>query len=48
MALGYPEERAHSSIRFTIGRYTTEEEIDRLMEVLPGIIEKLRKISPIG
>lgn len=47
MALGYPEERAHSSIRFTIGRYTKEEEIDRLIEVLPPIVEKLRKMSPI-
>jgi cysteine desulfurase len=47
MALGYPEERAHSSIRFTIGKYTTEEEIDRLLDVLPGIIEKLRAMSPI-
>ena len=47
MALGYPEERAHSSIRFTIGRYTKEEEINRLIEVLPPIVEKLRKMSPV-
>lgn len=39
--------QAHSSIRFSLGRWTTEEEIDRVISVLPSIIEKLRKISPI-
>lgn len=45
--IGYNEERAHSSIRFTLGRYTTEEEIDKVLEILPGIVSKLRKMSPI-
>lgn len=47
MGIGYNEERAHSSIRFTLGRYTTSAEIDKVIEVLPGIVEKLRKMSPI-
>lgn len=45
--IGYDEERAHSSIRFTFGRHTTDEEIDKVLEILPGIVSKLRKMSPI-
>lgn len=48
MALGRKEEEAHGSIRFTLSRFTTEEEIERTLKVLPGIIEKLRKISPLA
>ena len=44
-ALNLSPEEAHSSVRFTLGKYTTEEEIDRVLEVLPSIIERLRKIS---
>lgn len=47
MALGFGVERAHSSIRFTLGKNNTDGEIDYVLKVLPGIIEKLRKISPI-
>ncbi|MDD5738462.1 MAG: aminotransferase class V-fold PLP-dependent enzyme [Candidatus Pacebacteria bacterium] len=47
MALGVGVERAHSSIRFTLGKYNTEKEIDYVLKILPGIIEKLRKISPL-
>ena len=36
----------HGSLRLSLSRYTTDEEIDRVIEVLPGIIAKLRKISP--
>jgi cysteine desulfurase len=45
VALGLGPEDYHSSVRFSLGKYTTEEEIDRLLAVLPGIIERLRKIS---
>lgn len=45
-ALGLPPEIAHSSIRFSLGRYTTKKEIDYLLSVLPKIINRLRKISP--
>lgn len=47
LALGLPYEYAHSSIRFTLGRSTTKEDLDRVMNVLPGIAEKLRQISPV-
>jgi cysteine desulfurase len=45
LALGLTEEEAHSSLRVTLGRYTTKEEINKFLKVLPPIIEKLRKIS---
>ncbi len=47
LALGKPYEYAHSSLRFTLGRSTTKDDLDYVMEVLPGIIEKLRQISPV-
>lgn len=47
LALGKPYEYAHSSLRFTFGRKTTKEDLDYVMEVFPGIVEKLRQISPI-
>lgn len=46
-ALGRNDELAHSSIRFTIGRYTTEEEIDRTIEHVRKAVEKLRELSPL-
>jgi len=45
-AIGRSHLEANSSIRLSIGRQNTEEEIDKLLDVLPGIIIKLRKISP--
>lgn len=45
-AMDIPPEKAHGSIRFSLGRHTTKEEIDKVVEVLPGIIEKLRAMSP--
>lgn len=47
LALGIPPERAHSSLRFTLGRESTEEEIDRVLDVLPRIVAKLRAMSPL-
>ena len=47
LALGLPAEVAHSSLRLTLGRSTTEKDIDYVLEALPGIVEKLRKISPV-
>ena len=46
MAIGLKHEQAHGSLRLTLGRWTTEKEIDYLLRVLPGIIKNLRKISP--
>jgi cysteine desulfurase len=45
-AIGLPLELAHGSLRFSLGRQTTEDNICYVLEVLPGIISKLRSISP--
>lgn len=47
LALGLPHEIAHGSLRISIGEQNTKEEIDKLIEVLPGIIERLREMSPL-
>lgn len=47
LALGRPYEFAHASLRFTLGRKTTLAEIDYVLKVLPGIVKKLRAISPV-
>lgn len=44
-AMGFGDERAHSSIRITLGKYTTEEEIERAGEIIKETVEKLRKTS---
>lgn len=46
-ALGRDDELAHSSIRFSIGRFTTEEEIDFAVKLLREKIQKLRDLSPL-
>ena len=46
-ALGREDELAHSSIRFTIGRFTTEEEIDYVVEKIRTQVERLRELSPL-
>ncbi len=46
-ALGRNDELAHSSIRFTLGRFTTEEEIDFTIDLLHKKIDKLRELSPL-
>ena len=46
-ALGRNDELAHSSIRFTIGRYTTEEEVDFTIKEVRVAVEKLRELSPL-
>jgi len=46
-ALGLPDELAHSSIRFSIGRFTTEEQIDFTIDLVQGAIGKLREMSPL-
>ncbi|RKY83760.1 cysteine desulfurase NifS [candidate division KSB1 bacterium] len=45
-AMGVPFTAAHGSIRFSLSRYNTEEEIDYILEHLPGVIEGIRDISP--
>ncbi|MFM7373202.1 MAG: cysteine desulfurase NifS [Sphaerospermopsis kisseleviana] len=45
-AMGLPYTTLHGSIRFSLCRYTTEEEIDQVIAVMPEIVEKLRALSP--
>jgi cysteine desulfurase len=45
-AMNVPYTAAQGSIRFSLGRYNTKEDIDRTLEILPGIIEKLVEMSP--
>ncbi|MFA5038081.1 MAG: cysteine desulfurase NifS [Candidatus Omnitrophota bacterium] len=47
LAVGQPHELCHGSIRLTIGRFTKEEEIDRFLDTFPGIVKKLRSMSPL-
>jgi cysteine desulfurase len=46
-ALGLTDELAHSSIRFTIGRYTTEEDVDMAIDLVREKVQKLRDLSPL-
>jgi cysteine desulfurase len=46
-ALGRPDELAHSSIRFTVGRFTTEAEIETTIELVTRNVNKLRELSPL-
>ncbi|MDL2338928.1 MAG: IscS subfamily cysteine desulfurase, partial [Pseudomonadota bacterium] len=46
-ALGRSDELAHSSLRMTIGRYTTAEEIDYVITTLKDCVAKLRELSPL-
>ena len=47
LALGLSPEQAHGSLRFTFGRENTEEDMERVLEVLPGIVARLRAMSPL-
>ena len=48
LAMGRPYEYAHGSLRFTLGRETSKKDIDYVLGVLPKVIAKLRKISPLN
>ena len=47
ISTGLLHEEAHGSLEFTFGRFNTEEDVDRVLEVLPPIVERLRKLSPL-
>ena len=47
-AMGLPPMQARGSVRFSLGVYNTQEEIDYLLEKLPGIIARLRQMSPLN
>jgi cysteine desulfurase len=46
-AMGFSHEVAHGSLRLTLGKENTREEIEYVLEILPGIVEKLRQMSPL-
>ncbi|MDI6809667.1 MAG: cysteine desulfurase NifS [Candidatus Eisenbacteria bacterium] len=48
VAMGVPPERAQSSLRFSLGRGNTKEEVDFLLEVFPKIVERLKAMSPLA
>jgi cysteine desulfurase len=47
LAIGLPHEIAHGSLRLTVGDSTTDEDIDKVLEVVPGVVERLRQMSPL-
>ena len=47
LAIGQSAEFAHGSIRFSLGRHTTKEEIDQVMSIFPSIVEHLKKVSAL-
>jgi cysteine desulfurase len=47
ISTGLLHEEAHGSLEFTFGRFNTEQDVDRVVEVLPAIVERLRKLSPL-
>ncbi len=48
LAIGLPHEIAHGSLRLTLGPDTTDDDVDHVLSVLPGVIERLREMSPLG
>jgi cysteine desulfurase len=48
LATGIKPEQAHGSLRITLGRFTTENEINKLIKILPKVVKKVRAISPYG
>ena len=47
LAIGLPHELAHGSLRLSLGDFNTDEEVEKVIEVLPGIIKTLRSYSPL-
>lgn len=47
LAIGLPHEKAHGSVRLTIGHFTTEEQVDYVIKEIPPIIDRLRQMSPL-
>jgi len=48
LALGYPYEIAHGSLRFSLGKVNTEADVDYVLKIMPEIVKKLRSISPVN
>jgi len=48
LAMGIPPAIAHGAVRFSLSRFTTAEEIDKALEILPAVIDRLRRVLPVG
>jgi len=48
MAIGLPRDNSYGSLRFSFGQYNTKEDVDYVLETLPAVVEKLRKLSPLA
>jgi cysteine desulfurase len=48
LAMGIDPKIAHGAVRFSLSRYTTDAEIDQALEILPGVISRLRGVLPVG
>jgi cysteine desulfurase len=48
IAMGVDSKYAHGSVRFSLSKYTMDEDVDRALEVVPGVIERLRNVLPVG
>jgi cysteine desulfurase len=44
-AMGFPPHRTQNSLRFSLGVYSTQEEVDRVVEILPRLVDKLRSLT---
>jgi cysteine desulfurase len=47
MAMHIPPEKAHCSLRFTLGKWTTEADIERVLAIMPPMVARLRSVSPL-
>jgi cysteine desulfurase len=47
-AMKIPGQLAHGAVRFSLSRFTTEAEIDGTLGIVPAVIERLRKVLPVG
>jgi len=47
ISCGLLHEEAHGSLEFTFGRFSEDSDVDRVMEVLPGVVDRLRRMSPL-
>jgi cysteine desulfurase len=45
-AIGLRPEQARATIRFSLGQFNTEEDVDATLRILPGVVEQLRSVSP--
>ena len=47
LAIGLDHETAHGSLRISLSEFNTEEEVDKFLEVLPAVVQRLRDMSPL-